>query len=795
MGTFLQRAGLPSGACPEEWNLTHPETVTGIHESYLAAGARIIETNTFGGTRRKLAEYGLAGRLREINAAGAAAAARARERHPAGGTVLIAGSVGPTGSLLEPLGDLSFAEAVDLFAEQVEALAAGGVDLILVETMADLQEARSAVIGARRAAPRLPLLVSLTFGGGGRTLTGTDPAGAAVTLEAMGVDGLGVNCSGGPEELLGAVRSMRAVTGIPMIAYPNAGLPRLESGSGSTIFPLGPDGFAGAMLPFVEAGANILGGCCGTGPDHIRALAQAVEGRSPSFVPKARGEDPRAKLASRSRWIILDDLPGIAVVGERINPTSRRLLSAEIREGQSSLLRAEARRQAEAGADLLDVNVGVPGIDETLAMTRAVQAIQDTVDLPLVLDSSAPEPLAAGLAAYTGKALLNSVNGEQEKLASVLPLAAAWGGAVVALCLDERGIPPTAAGRLEIAERIARASDAAGIPRADLFIDCLTLTAGAEQAGPAETLRAIAMVKDRLGARTILGVSNVSFGLPARSLLNATFLAMAVGAGLDSAIINPFDEGVMGVVRAAAVLLGRDRDSARYVACYGGRGKDAPAQAIVPAIVPAPDGDPLVRLREGILRGDRDVMVPAAREALALQPPLALIQQVLTPALQQVGEYFSEGRYFLPQLMTSAEAMEAACRFLEGHLPDKGDQKGTVVMATVQGDIHDIGKNIVALMLRNYGYRVVDLGKNIPADEILRAAREHRADLVGLSALMTTTMVQMGRVIDLLRSQGLPVPVVIGGAATSREFAGSIGADGHASDAAEAVKLVRGILG
>ncbi len=830
MGTMLQAAGLPPGGCPELWNLEQPDAVRAVHEAYVEAGARILETNTFGGARVKLAHYGLQDRVFDINYRAVRVA-----REAAGGRALVAGSIGPTGRFVEPLGEMTFAEAYAQFSEQAEAFAAAGADLVIIETMADLGEIRAAVLAVKERTG-LPVIAQMTYEASGRTFTGTDPETAAVVLQAAGADVVGANCSLGPAELVQVVERLTAAARVPVSIMPNAGLPRLTP-EGATVFPMGPDEFAAWGPRLVAAGAAVVGGCCGTTPEYIRRLAGAVAGLAP---PRPRGRDVTA-VASRTRSLFFFDERLPVIIGERINPTGRKKLSADVASGAMTLVRQDARAQVAAGAHMLDINVGVPGIDEAAAMRRAVLAVQEAADVPLSVDSSTPAALEAGLSACIGKPLVNSASGEASRLEAVLPAVRRFGAALIFLALDDEGIPPTAEGRFRLAERVLREAEAAGMRREDVFIDCLTLPVGAEPAAALETLKAIRLVKERLGLRTVLGLSNVSFGMPNRPLLNATFMAMALREGLDAAIVNPLDPVLMDAILAARVLLMRDRDSRDWTAAMAGRPAPAPAGAMPPPqpgsdsgfpgsrisgsapttpVAPTREGDPApasgaapaagavgpegwcdpleLSLYRGVLDGHKDDIVAHVEQALAEgRDPMALLNGVLIPAIEEVGRLFGEGAYFLPQLMLSAAAMKNAFERLKPELARRsGVAKplGTIVMATVEGDIHDIGKNICNVLLENHGFRVVDLGRDVPAERILEAARREKADMVGLSALMTTTMPQMKKVIDLFAAEGFRCPVIIGGAATDKEYARRIGAAGHGRDASEAVEVAKRVL-
>lgn len=811
MGTQLMAAGLGAGECPETWNLTHPEALRAIHRAYLEAGARIVTTNTFGANRRKLAACGFHGAVAEVNRA---AVALAREAvAAAGGNSLVAGDVGPTGEFVAPFGPLSFAEAYEVYREQVHALAAGGVDFVLLETFSDLGEARAAVLAARDLG--VPVGCTFTFDAHGRTLLGADPETVAVVLESLGAAFVGANCSLGPRELLPLVRRMVAVARGPVAVQPNAGLPRLEAGR--AVYPQGAAEFGAAGGELLAAGASLVGGCCGTTPEHVRVLRAVLEttggrggagGKAAGNGVAGGGRGWRTLLAGPGGVVAIGpgELP--VVIGERLNPTARKKLAEAVRAGDFGGYREEARAQVAAGAKVLDVNVGVPGLDEPEAMRRAVAAVEAAVAVPLSIDSADGGALAAGLEVFHGRALVNSVNGKAAVLEGVLPVAKRYGAAVLGLTLDEGGIPATAQERLAIARRILDAAEAAGLCREDLLLDCLTLAAGAQQAEVAETLKAVRLVREELGVGTVLGVSNVSHGLPGRSLLNSTFLAMALASGLDAAIVNPLDGRVWDTLRAGAVLVNRDRHARAYLASQPKEEPPAPvtptARPPAPAAGRAPaaaGGGPAeewaAELYRAVVEGEADRTPNLVAKALTEVEPLAVVDRAVIPALEEVGRRYETGEYFLPQLLLSAQAAKSAFAELKPHLAQGGARsaRGSVVLATVEGDIHDIGKNIVAVMLENHGFRVVDLGRDVPAARIVAAVREEQASLVGLSALMTTTMTGMGRVVTALREAGLPAKVMVGGAVVTGEFAREIGADGYGKDAVAAVRLARELSG
>lgn len=780
MGTMLQSFGLMPGECPEKWNIDRPDVVRKIHGFYLEAGADIIQTNTFGGNRFKLSEFGLGNQVAAINAAAVRLA-----NQVAGGKALVALSVGPTGRLLEPFGNTTFDEVYAAFREQIAAAVKVGVDVISLETMSDLQEIRAALIAARDCSV-VPVMGQMTFENGQRTMLGTDPVTAAVVLTTLGASAVGANCSGGPAELLPVISQMAEVTDLPLVVQPNAGLPVLIDGK--TVFPASPAVMGEYAWKLVAAGANVVGGCCGTNPEHIKAISQAVAGLRPT--PRAKNRS--STLTGRGKTLFINEQSLPPFIGERINPTARKKLAEDIKAGQMLRVVEEAQAQAGAGAPMLDVNMGVPGIDEAAAMRRAVLQIQGAVDLPLSIDSSNTGAIEAGLKVFAGKPLINSVNGESKSLQAVMALAKRYGAAVLGLTLDGSGIPSTAAGRLAIARRIVDAALAYGIRREDVYIDCLVQTASAQQSEVMETLRAIQLVKRELGVKTVLGVSNVSHGLPQREFLNATFLAMAFGFGLDLPIMNPFDERMRQVLAASAVLTGRDQYARSFIDEFRQTDTGAPAKPAA-AVKPADQGQ---RIYQAVLNGEKDSIVALVRQALDEGiEPLALVNQHLIPGIEEVGERYDKKIFFLPQLMLAGETMKAAFEVLKPRLATEQTQSlGTYILATVQGDIHDIGKNIVAVMLENYGWRVVDLGRDVPVGSIVKTVIQEKADIVGLSALMTTTMPRMAEVIKALRDQGVKTKVMVGGAVVTADYAARIGADGYAADARAAVLKAKELM-
>lgn len=812
MGTMLQERGMMPGQCPELFGVENPHVLREIHSLYIEAGSDIIQTNTFGGNAYKLAEYGLDKSMEEINSESVRIA-----RESARGRAWVAASIGPTGKLLQPMGECTFDDLYQVFSQQVIACEKAGADLISIETMTDLGEMRAALIAAR-SNTRLPVLAHMSFEPGGRSMMGTDPLTALIVLEALDPLAIGANCSGGVQELLPVIEQMGRFTGRFLSVEPNAGLPQLINDM--TVFPDSPEQMAEYALRLREAGANIIGGCCGTTPEHIQAMARILKGMQPIQRPDRK----LFALASRSRNVILGDGQPLAFIGERINPTARKKLAQDIRDGHMQMVIEEARKQAEAGAPILDVNMGVPGIDEPAAMQKAVLGIQAAVDVPLAIDSTNPQAVEEGLKNFVGRALINSTTGEEKHLQVVLPLAKKYGAAVLGLCLDESGIPDKASERVDIARKIYQQAKAYGLRDEDIFIDTLVKTASAEQSQVMQTILALREVKSQLGVGTVLGVSNVSHGLPAREILNSTYLAMAWGAGLDLPIMNPFDERMMDTNRAAAVLMNRDPGCTSFIDCYRDHQPAEKAvrhaiceQCNIPGLVAAQPGSNTAqpvpaaantkpaadsgsmeeRLQQAVLQGSQDRVVDLITEAIAQgMEPLHIVNQGLIPGIEKAGEQYDQKRYFLPQLMMAAETMKKAFSIIKPLLQeDAGDSGGVVIMATVEGDIHDIGKNIVCVLLENYGFKVIDLGKDVPASVILDTAEQEKADIIGLSALMTTTMPRMSEVIHGVKERGLHCKVMVGGAVLTDDYARHIGADAYSEDARAAVLVAQRLLG
>ncbi|MGN0261373.1 MAG: homocysteine S-methyltransferase family protein [Eggerthellaceae bacterium] len=797
MGTMMQAAGLLAGELPELLNMTASQKITQIHRAYVEAGSQVVTTNTFGANSLKL------GDAASVDEVFAAAVKCARES----GARYVAADVGPTGALLAPLGTMDFEEAYDLFAEQARAIQASGADLVIIETMADLLEAKAAVLAIRENCD-LPVFATMTFGEDGRTFLGTTPEVAAITLSALGVQALGINCSLGPDALAGLARRMAPLSRVPLMVQANAGLPRVEDGV--TVFDVSPDDYAQAARALLDAGVTVIGGCCGTDPEYISRLAELVDGR----IPAPCAYEAAFALSSSQRALVLDaGSAQIAVVGERINPTGKPKLQEALRSGNMDYLLNEAIEQQENGADLLDVNVGLPEIDEPAVMAQAVDLIQGVCSLPLQVDSGDPQAIERATRRYSGKALVNSVSAKREVLDAILPVVKRNGCAVVGLTLDEQGIPPTADERFELARRIVQAAEEYGIPREDVVIDCLAMSASTNQSQVTEILRAISRVKRELGVRTMLGVSNISFGLPQRDLLNSTFLASAIGAGLDLPIINPKSERYRDVIAASRVLNGQDEGSVGFIAGYA-QWEDPYKAPVLAAAAPVSqeagaedDGEDDdcdlpesvsrvpedgAQVRHLVLTGRKAQMEGETRRLLESHEPLDLINGYFIPILDEVGELFESGEFFLPQLMASAEAVKVGFDIVKELAPAaEGEGKGRIIVATVKGDIHDIGKNIVKMLLENYGFDVIDLGRDVDPERVVQAVREHDVRLVGLSALMTTTVRGMEETIQVLREQAPECCVMVGGAVLNEEYAKMIGSDFYSRDAAGAATIAQ----
>ena len=777
MGTMLQAKGLALGEYPELAALDHPDWLVDIHRAYVDAGSQIIFANTFGANREKLKRTGKT--VEEVIPPSVAAAREAAE-----GRALVALDLGPIGQLLEPTGTLDFETAVDIFAEAVRAGVSAGVDLVMIETMTDLQECRAALLAVKENSD-LPVIVSLTYEERGRTFLGHSPACAALTLEGMGADAIGVNCSLGPREMPALVRELTRWTTLPISVKPNAGLPD-PGGAG---YDITAEEFAAAMADLAQLGVKLYGGCCGTTPEYIAKLKSALSGRTIQDVPR---QVPAAVCSP----VCAVPIDRVRVIGERINPTGKKRMKEALLRDDIDYMLGQALEQTQAGADILDVNVGLPEIDERAMMVKTVKALQGVVDAPLQLDSTRPEVLEGALRVYCGKAIVNSVNGDEETLDAILPLVKKYGAAVVGLTLDKNGIPKTAQARFDIAKKILDKAVSFGIRKEDVYIDCLTLTVSAEQAAASQTLAALHRVKTELGLKTVLGVSNISFGLPARPLVNQNFLMMAMTQGLDMPIINPNLEAMMAAVRCYHLLMNIDIEAREYIAAYSNATVATSITTGTGAAQPAESGGERT-LEQIVVTGLKGEAPAATRKLLETTEAMTVVDDVLIPALDKVGADFEAGRVFLPQLIQAAGAAQAAFEVIRERLQPGGEEKpkGVVVLATVKGDIHDIGKNIVKVLLENYGYPVVDLGKDVEPSAVVEAARKHAAPLVGLSALMTTTLGSMEATIRLLRAEGLSCKVVVGGAVLTPDYAKKIGADFYAKDAKESVDVARKVIG
>ena len=781
MGTMLQQRGLLAGQSPEELNIIMPDVVESVHLDYLRAGADILITNTFGGSRIKLQEYGLEQQLAEINRRAIEIARSACEKHGHG---KVAASLGPTGLFVSPVGDVLFEEMYAIYLEQAQAIAQAKPDYFLLETFSDLGEIRAALLACLDAGNReIPVICSMTYTNG-RTLTGVRPSVCAVTLEAMGASVIGCNCSGGPDELMQVVAELAEYTALPLVVQPNAGLPTLVEGT--VTYPLDAQSFADAMEQFRPYQVAFMGGCCGTTPAHIQALKTKMA----DITVASRQVVLQGSLSCRDHVVTFggDTLP--KMIGERINPTARKKLAQALRDDDYDLIEQDAEAQAEAGAHVLDVNVGTHGIDEVQVMTDIVTLLQQSVSIPLCLDSTNPTVLEQGLRAYQGKALINSVNGERASLDAILPLAKRYGAAVVGLTLDETGIPTTAEGRFIIAKRIIEACAQHGIPQHDVYLDSLVMTVGTDIHAPKETLRTMQLIRNAYpNVNLLLGVSNVSHGLPNRAKINSAFLAMAIGNGLDVAIINPMDELMKNAWQSAALLAGRDENAENYLTL------NSTQSTADYAVVVETDQPSIELVKRSVVKGSGGIVKIVQALLDNGVAPMEIINEGLIVGLNEVGEQYEKGVFFLPQLMRSAEVSQQAFDLLESHLGSADAmQKATLVIGTVKGDIHDIGKNMVAVMVKNHGYRVVDLGKNVSAETFVAAVKEHNAEFLGLSALMTTTMQEIPQIITALRAECPNTKVIVGGAVITEEFAQESGADGFGRDAVQTVKLMDTLL-
>lgn len=813
-GSNLVKRGMPAGVCPEEWILDHKEIFIGLQMEYLEAGSNILLTPTFTGNRIKLAEYQLTDRIEEINRELAGltreAIRRFKTMHP-DAKCFAAADITMTGKQLRPMGDFEFEELIDVYKEQLQFLIAAGVDLIIVETMMSLQETRAAVIAAKEIC-ELPILASLSFENDGRTLYGTDATTAMAVLQSLGADAVGANCSTGPDIMLENIRKMAAIATVPIIAKPNAGLPKLD-GVGNTYYDMEPAEFSKLMVPIIEAGATLVGGCCGTTPEHIRMLSQIAKELQANRVYH---KEPIRYLASEKMTVTFGIDNPFLVIGERINPTGKKKLQAKLREGSLDLVENFAIEQEEMQADFLDINMGMSGIDEKEMMLKAIETVTANVKLPLVLDSSHVDVIEAALRNYPGRALINSISLEKVKMEGMLPLARKYGAMFILLPLSDEGLPKDLTEKKEIIQKILQKARKLGISNQDIIVDGLVATIGANKNAALETLETIRYCKEELKLPTVVGLSNISFGLPERSNVNASFLSLAIKEGLTMAIANPSQRQLIASAFATDMLLNKENADIRYINYINDLKEQYPEMAPMGTIcvnqmetktadktsnsVQKTSSSQISNRDEifqAVMRGNRTSIVELSKRAVEEGRNASdILNESLLPAINEVGNLFESGKYFLPQLIAGAEAMKNAIEYLEPYMKKEGDatKKGTIVIATVKGDIHDIGKNLVALMLKNYGYKVIDLGKDVSKEEIVEKAIEFHADIIALSALMTTTMKEMKNVVELAKEKGIPCRIMIGGAVITQDYADEIGADGYSKDAQDAVKLAAKLM-
>lgn len=832
-GSNLIKGGMPVGVCPELWITEHPEVLIALQKAYVEAGTNIVYAPTFSANRIKLKEFGLQERIRELNLKLVSIS-----REAVGDRALVAGDITMTGEQLAPMGKMDFEELIDIYKEQIGYLKEAGVDLLVVETMMSLQESRAALIAAKEIWPELPVMVTMTFEADGRSLFGTDAETAAIVLESLGADAVGANCSTGPDQMAEVIKSMASVTTIPIIAKPNAGLPSLNE-EGQTVYDMGPEEFGTDMKLLYDAGAGILGGCCGTTPEHIKALTDTVGG----LLPSVREPSGRSYLTSERETISFGLNDPFLIVGERINPTGKKKLQAQLREGSFEMVTRFAEEQEERGASILDVNMGMSGIDEKAVMLQALEEIAGVTNLPLSIDSSHVDVIEAALRRYPGRALINSISLETEKFEKLLPIAKKYGAMFILLPLSDAGLPKDLAEKIDIINKITARAYELGMKKTDIVVDGLVATVGANKMAAIETLETIRYCKAN-GLATTCGLSNISFGLPERSCVNSAFLTMAISAGLTMAISNPGQDILVSAAFASDLLLNKEESDIRYINFAGEmkerkeeaealKEKEMRARVLTelgenPDVQKAgafssggagnfafagnggkaeqqdggqaaniPENEAADKVKTAVLKGNRKNVEKLTKEALeAGTKPQELLNDYLLPAINEVGELFDKGKYFLPQLIASAETMKLSIGILEPLLAeDNGTrQMPVVVIATVQGDIHDIGKNLVALMLKNYGFQVIDLGKDVPKEKIVETALESGAQIIALSALMTTTMQEMKHVIEYANEKGVTAKIMIGGAVITQEYADEIHADGYSRDAAEAVKVAKQLL-
>lgn len=795
-GSNLQKSGMPVGVCPEQWILDNRDILIQLQKEYIKVGTDILYAPTFTANRIKLEEYNMVSHIdtmnQELIKLSKEAIALAKEEG-VNKKAFVAGDLTMTGEQVYPVGKLPFEELVDIYKEQVSYMLMEGVDLIVIETMMSLQECRAAVLAVKEVCD-LPIMVTLTFAEDQRTLFGTDPATAAIVMQSMGVDAVGVNCSTGPEKMCQVVKIMREYARIPIIAKPNAGLPRLVDGV--TTFDMEAEEFSVEVAKLVMEGAGIVGGCCGTTPEHIKMLSDAVADMEPPII-----EDKKQRVLTTERKTLEIPLDGrFMVIGERINPTGKKALQAELREGKLNIVSSMAEEQVENGADILDINMGMNGIDEKEMMLQVIYEVTRLVNVPLCIDSSHVSVIEAALRIYPGRALINSISLETEKFEKLIPIAKKYGAMFILLPLSDKGLPKDIEEKKEIIHTILDAAIKEGLSKEDIIVDGLVNTVGANKKAAIETMETIRYCKTELGLATACGLSNISFGLPERQFVNTTFLAFAIKEGLTMAIANPSQDLLMNIAYASDLLLNKEEADIRYINRVTSKPMTIMSGSTTKTdenIETKPDNKSNSVIFDGVVKGDqKNILSMVDKELEVGTEPSSIIDTMLIPAINEVGTLFDKQIYFLPQLIASAETMKTAIDYLEPKLKLLGGQKklATVVMATVAGDIHDIGKNLVVLMLKNYGFRVIDLGKDVPTDVIIRTAKEEDAEIIGLSALMTTTMMEMKQVVEKAKEEGLKAQIIIGGAVITQSFADEIGADGYARDAQDAVKVVKRLL-
>jgi len=784
-GTELQKRGLPKGVCPEKWVLENPDVLKDIQRRYIDSGSNVVLSCTFGGNGIKLDEFGLKDKVFEINKD-----LVALSKKIAGNDSLVAGDMAPTGLLIEPFGAMAFEDAVAIYKEQVRGLLAGGVDFFFIETMLDIQEARAALLAVKESCD-LPVCVSMTYDKDMRTLTGTDPLTALITLQSMGADAVGCNCSVGPDGMLEIISMMSPYAKVPLFAKPNAGMPRLVDGN--TVFDMSAQEFGSFAPRFIDAGVSILGGCCGTSPEYIKELSKETK----TLKPLPRIKASFSAVSSSKKTVFIGNKNPVVIVGERINPTGKKKLQEDLKSGSTLEVRRLATEQVEKGAGILDVNAGMPGIDEKETMVKIVSLLSNMVDLPLCIDSSSPEVIEAALRLYPGRALINSISAEKIKIEKLLPIAAKYGAMFVLLPLSDEGVPKLASERCNIVQKVFEKAQSFGYEKCDIVVDGLVMTVSVDESAALETLGVIDWCTNTFGCNTIVGLSNVSFGLPERNWINSAFLAMSIGKGLTMAIANPSSDVIHNLKIASDVLMGKDRNSNNYINYFK---NNASTKDTSPSNANQSDNQLSLedKIFDAVVKGNSEEIISLINQSLDKgNKPGDIVDKCLIPGISEVGQLYDSKKYFLPQLIQGAEVMKKAFAHLEPMLVKSGEtkSKAKVLLATVKGDIHDIGKNIVGLMLKNYGFEVYDLGKDVPSETIISKAVELNVDIIGLSALMTTTMVEMKTVIDQAKQADLKVKFMIGGAVIDEKYAVEIGADGYSRDAYEAVKLAQKLMG